>query len=83
MDLKTGLIEYNEEKHPRVGKVVRDICPTAPGAKDWNPSAFSPKTGIVYIPHTWVPPSPAYGGGGQCGGSPLSLEALAQTFGLR
>ncbi|KAA1056133.1 methanol/ethanol family PQQ-dependent dehydrogenase [Azospirillum argentinense] len=51
VDLKTGLIEYNEEKHPRVGKVVRDICPTAPGAKDWNPSAFSPKTGIVYIPH--------------------------------
>jgi glucose dehydrogenase len=30
---------------------VRDICPTAPGAKDWNPSAFSPRTGLVYVPH--------------------------------
>ena len=32
-------------------KVVRDICPTAPGAKDWNPSAFSHETGLLYIPH--------------------------------
>jgi len=31
--------------------VVRDICPTAPGAKDWNPSAFSSQTGLLYIPH--------------------------------
>jgi lanthanide-dependent methanol dehydrogenase len=30
---------------------VRDICPTAPGAKDWNPSAFSSRTGLLYIPH--------------------------------
>ena len=34
-----------------MGRVVRDICPTAPGAKDWNPSAFSPRTGLIYIPH--------------------------------
>ena len=32
-------------------RVIRDICPTAPGAKDWNPSAFSHKTGLLYIPH--------------------------------
>jgi glucose dehydrogenase len=31
--------------------VTRDICPASPGAKDWNPSAFSPVTGLVYIPH--------------------------------
>ena len=24
----------------------------APGAKDWNPAAFSPVTGLIYIPHT-------------------------------
>jgi glucose dehydrogenase len=30
---------------------VREICPAAPGAKDWQPSAFSPRTGLVYIPH--------------------------------
>jgi lanthanide-dependent methanol dehydrogenase len=30
---------------------VHDICPTASGAKDWNPSAYSPRTGLLYIPH--------------------------------
>ncbi len=24
---------------------------TASGAKDWNPSSFSPQTGLLYIPH--------------------------------
>ena len=51
VDLNTGRIIYNEEKKTEVGKVVREICPAAPGAKDWQPSAFSPKTGLVYIPH--------------------------------
>ncbi|HYG86840.1 MAG TPA: methanol/ethanol family PQQ-dependent dehydrogenase [Azospirillum sp.] len=51
VDLKTGRIAYNPEKHPVMGKVIRDICPTAPGAKDWQPSAFSPVTGLLYIPH--------------------------------
>src|SRR3954447_10459726 len=36
---------------PAHGRAVRNICPAAPGAKDWNPSAFSPVTGLVYIPH--------------------------------
>ena len=26
--------------------MVRNICPTASGAKDWNPSAFCPRTGL-------------------------------------
>ena len=30
---------------------MHDICPTASGAKDWEPSAFSPRTGYLYIPH--------------------------------
>ena len=51
VDLKTGLLQYNPEKAPGYGKVVRDICPTAPGAKDWQPSAFSPRTGLLYVPH--------------------------------
>jgi glucose dehydrogenase len=33
------------------GKTVEEICPAAPGAKDWQPSAFSPRTGLLYIPH--------------------------------
>jgi glucose dehydrogenase len=32
--------------------VVRTICPNASGAKDWNPSAYSPRTGLLYIPHS-------------------------------
>ena len=51
IDLKTGRPVYNPEKKTEQGKVVREICPAAPGAKDWNPSAFSPRTGLVYIPH--------------------------------
>ena len=51
IDLKSGRPVYNPEKKTQQGKVVRGICPAAPGAKDWNPSAFSPRTGLVYIPH--------------------------------
>ena len=51
VDLNTGKLIEAEEKKPEVGKVVREICPAAPGAKDWQPSAFSPHTGLVYIPH--------------------------------
>src|SRR5690606_5455832 len=39
------------EKAPREGEVTREICPAAPGAKDWQPSAYSPDTGYLYIPH--------------------------------
>ena len=51
VDLKTGLLQYVTEKEPHRGKVSRELCPTAPGAKDWQPSAFSPRTGLLYIPH--------------------------------
>jgi PQQ-dependent dehydrogenase (methanol/ethanol family) len=51
VDLKTGRLKVADDKIPRMGKVVRDICPTASGAKDWNPSAFSPRTGLLYVPH--------------------------------
>jgi lanthanide-dependent methanol dehydrogenase len=51
VDLKSGRLLYAAEKAPRVGVVVRDVCPAAPGAKDWNPSAYSPQTGLLYIPH--------------------------------
>jgi lanthanide-dependent methanol dehydrogenase len=51
VDLKTSRLQYREDKRPRVGVVVRDICPAAPGAKDWQPSSFSPRTGLLYMPH--------------------------------
>ncbi|HEX8172560.1 MAG TPA: methanol/ethanol family PQQ-dependent dehydrogenase [Thermoanaerobaculia bacterium] len=51
VDLKTGRLLTNKEKETHTGKIVTDICPAAPGAKDWQPSAYSPKTGLIYIPH--------------------------------
>jgi PQQ-dependent dehydrogenase (methanol/ethanol family) len=51
VDLKTGLLQLVPEKIPKLGQVTRNICPAAPGAKDWQPMAFSPKTGLLYVPH--------------------------------
>jgi PQQ-dependent dehydrogenase (methanol/ethanol family) len=51
VDLKTGRIKYAPDKQPRIGQVVRNACPASPGAKDWQPSAFSTVTGLIYIPH--------------------------------
>lgn len=51
VNLETGRIIPNKEKEPKLGKVVEDICPAAPGAKDWQPSAWSPETGLLYVPH--------------------------------
>ena len=49
-DLKTGLPEIDPNRVPHQGKVVRDICPSSTGAKDFMPSALSPRTGLLYIP---------------------------------
>jgi alcohol dehydrogenase (cytochrome c) len=51
VDLKNGRLAYVNGKEPRMGQVVRNSCPAAPGVKDWQPSAFSPMTGLIYIPH--------------------------------
>jgi lanthanide-dependent methanol dehydrogenase len=51
VDLKTGRLIYNEDKTPSQGKVVREVCPNSPGAKDWTPSSFSKRTGLIYMPH--------------------------------
>jgi PQQ-dependent dehydrogenase (methanol/ethanol family) len=50
IDRATGRLVYAPEKEPHPGKVVRDVCPAAPGGKDWQPSAYSPRTRLVYIP---------------------------------
>jgi lanthanide-dependent methanol dehydrogenase len=50
IDTKTGRPIENEQKKPSVGIVTREICPAAPGAKDWQPSAYSPQTGLLYLP---------------------------------
>jgi alcohol dehydrogenase (cytochrome c) len=49
VDLKTGRIKINESKTTGY-KTTRQFCPAPPGAKDWQPSAYSPRTGLMYIP---------------------------------
>jgi len=51
VDLKTGRPHNVPEKKPTVGQVVRNICPHAGGGKDWQPSAYSPQTKLLYLPH--------------------------------
>jgi PQQ-dependent dehydrogenase (methanol/ethanol family) len=51
VDMKTGRLIPVAEKTPHVGIVSRDVCPASPGTKDFQPTAFSPRTGLLYIPH--------------------------------
>jgi PQQ-dependent dehydrogenase (methanol/ethanol family) len=51
VDLKTGRLQIVAEKAVGTGRTVRDICPASPGGKDWNPAAFSPRTGLLYMGH--------------------------------
>jgi PQQ-dependent dehydrogenase (methanol/ethanol family) len=51
VDLRTGRLQMVKDKEPKPGRVTRNICPTASGVKDWNPSSFSPRTGLLYVPH--------------------------------
>jgi len=51
VDLESGALRYNPQKAPEVGKLINDICPASPGAKDWQPSSWSPQTKLLYIPH--------------------------------
>ncbi len=50
VDLQTGKLILNPDKKTGFN-TIRDACPAPPGGKDWQPSAFSPKTGFIYIPH--------------------------------
>ena len=51
VDLETGRLRHVPGMAPGVGRVVHDICPAAPGAKDWQPASWSPRTRLLYIPH--------------------------------
>ncbi len=50
IDLETGRPVLTEGKGTAQGRNVRNICPAAPGAKDWQPAAWSPRTKLLYIP---------------------------------
>lgn len=49
IDLKTGLPERNPEYATSMVN-VKGICPSAMGYKDQQPTAYSPETGLIYVP---------------------------------
>jgi len=50
VDLRTGEPQIDVAKRTHIGSVTHDICPSSTGAKDQQPSAFSIRTGYLYIP---------------------------------
>lgn len=49
IDKKTGRPEYDMARKPSM-KQEAAFCPSIWGGKDWSPEAYSPQTGLVYIP---------------------------------
>lgn len=49
IDPETGRPTYNEDRKPGTGKKA-SFCPSLWGGKDWPFEAYSPKTGMIYIP---------------------------------
>src|SRR6202048_3314175 len=57
VDLKTGRPEVVKQFSTQAGgedKNTKGICPAALGSKDQQPAAFSPKTGLFYVPTNHV-----------------------------
>jgi len=50
VDMKTGRPVLDTSKVPFRGKKVTDICPSLEGGKNQQPAAFSPVTGLFYVP---------------------------------
>ncbi|MFC5499714.1 PQQ-dependent dehydrogenase, methanol/ethanol family [Caenimonas terrae] len=48
IDLKTGMPKVVPEMQPKPGVKLPNVCPPDIGGKDWQPSAYSPRTGLVY-----------------------------------
>jgi PQQ-dependent dehydrogenase (methanol/ethanol family) len=69
-DPKSGMPIVNPEKQPKPNVKLSDVCPPDIGGKDWQPTAFSPRTGLIYAaifnicmdvtdkPATYIPGTP-------------------------
>ena len=81
IDLKTGLpVRVSEYSTEKTGEDVstKNICPAALGSKDQQPVAYSPDTGLFYIPGNHVcmdyePTKVAYVAGSPYVGATLSM----------
>jgi alcohol dehydrogenase (cytochrome c)/methanol dehydrogenase (cytochrome c) subunit 1 len=50
IDKATGRPIEDPTKRTKQGADTKDICPCAMGGKDQQPAAYSPKTGLFYVP---------------------------------
>lgn len=50
IDLDSGRPVENPSKRPGLGEKAEDVCPNLLGGKNWQPMAYHPGTGLVYIP---------------------------------
>jgi PQQ-dependent dehydrogenase (methanol/ethanol family) len=73
IDPKTGEKTINAAAIPHIGQTTVN-CPADPGGRGWPATAYSPKTGILYMPlneycanttPTPLDPGQAYSGGGR------------------
>jgi alcohol dehydrogenase (cytochrome c) len=48
IDMKTAMPIVRPDKEPKPNVKLSDVCPPDIGGKDFQPSAFSPKTGLLY-----------------------------------
>jgi lanthanide-dependent methanol dehydrogenase len=53
VDLRTGIPAKDDSKATG-NRMARDVCPAAPGLKDWQPSSWSPRTRLLYVPHNHI-----------------------------
>ena len=49
-DATAGVPRRDPAKETHEGQTTNDICPSSTGGKDEEPSAYSPRTGLVYVP---------------------------------
>lgn len=85
----TGITEDGKlvgRNEPELGK-TKSLCPSAAGGKSWNSNAYSPRTGLVYIPANEIctdltPRStgPVEGKNFMNGDFPLKLPTNRTTF---
>ncbi len=48
-DMKTGRPIVDPAREPKPGVALDRVCPPDIGQKDWEPPAFSPHTGLLYV----------------------------------
>ena len=48
IDLKSGMPKVIPAMEPKPNVKLSNVCPPDIGGKDWQPAAFSPRTGLVY-----------------------------------